>query len=248
VDGDGLVKLQSDGSLLSLNYWRDVISSAENNILILAFSAIFGTLLSCSFSFLFVKEPVGKIGYAVLQGLKKGLMPASILVLAWSLKGICTDLNTGPFLAAILGDVIQPWAFPMLLFLTASLVAISTGTSWGTMAILIPTAIPVAFHLDGGTYGLITMISLGAILDGAIMGDHCSPISDTTILSSMSTGCNHMKHVTTQMPYSLLVGFTALSVGYLPAAIGMPVYISYLCAFLLLGGLFVVLKSRRSGA
>lgn len=241
-DGGGPEVMTSLSGFFSLSHWREVISSSENNILILAYASVFGVLLASIFSLLLVGRRLNQYSQALVQGLKKGLMPASILVLAWSLKSICTDLETGAFLSSILAGNLSPWVFPMLLFLTASLVAISTGTSWGTMAILIPTAIPVAFYLDGEVYGLITIISLGAILDGAIMGDHCSPISDTTILSSMSTGCNHMKHVITQMPYSLTVGAIALLFGYLPAALGVSPIYSYLAALLILTALFSALK------
>ena len=90
------------------------------------------------------------------------------------------------------------------------------------MAILIPTAIPVAYVLDGNMYGITTIICLGAVLDGAIFGDHCSPISDTTILSAIVSSCDPMHHVRTQMPYALTVAVIALMCGYLPAALGLP--------------------------
>jgi Na+/H+ antiporter NhaC len=89
------------------------------------------------------------------------------------------------------------------------------------MAILIPTAIPIAFALDGRVYGLTTIISLGAVLDGAIFGDHCSPISDTTIMSSVASSCDLMEHVRTQLPYGLLVAGLALLFAYLPNALGL---------------------------
>ena len=220
-DGKGPQLLDQGGSMLSLSYWRDVVSQSENNILILAQAATIGLIISMVLSFFMAKTSPSKLGKALLSGAKRSMIPVGILVLAWSLKSICTALETGPFLSGLLGEVISPAFFPMALFLVAALIALSTGTSWGTMAILIPTAIPLALTLDGGTYGLITMISLASILDGAIMGDHCSPISDTTILSSMSTDCNHMAHVNTQMPYSLTVAAIALICGYLPAGLGL---------------------------
>jgi Na+/H+ antiporter NhaC len=244
-DGKGPELLAAGGSLLSLNYWRDVLSQAQNNILILAKSATLGLFISLGLSVFLAKTPFGKLGSALFAGGKKALLPVTILVLAWSLKSICTELNTGEFLAHVLGDVIRPSLFPLCLFIVAALIAISTGTSWGTMAILIPTAIPLAFHLDGGTYGLITMISLGAILDGAIMGDHCSPISDTTILSSMSTECNLMEHVRTQLPYSLLIGLVAILCGYLPAGLGQSWYVTTGLGFGFLALLFQFMKYRR---
>jgi Na+/H+ antiporter NhaC len=89
------------------------------------------------------------------------------------------------------------------------------------MAILIPTGIPVAYALDGNQYGITTMISLGAVLDGAIFGDHCSPVSDTTILSAIASKCDLMRHVNTQLPYSLFTAAIAMLIGYLPAAMGL---------------------------
>lgn len=236
-DGKGPELLDAGGSLLSLNYWRDVVSQSENNILILAQAATLGLVTACIMSFLLAKTKPTRMGKALWQGLKRSMIPVGILVLAWSLKSICTALETGPFLSGILGDVISPALFPLSLFLVAALIALSTGTSWGTMAILIPTAVPLAVTLDGGTYGLITIISLASILDGAIMGDHCSPISDTTILSSMATDCNHMAHVNTQMPYSLLVGAIAILCGYLPAGLGWSFWPTILLGFAVILGI-----------
>ena len=118
---------------------------------------------------------VADIGTAVWTGVKSSFTPLSILLLAWGLKASCDRLMTGDFLAAMLQDIVSPLWFPILVFACASVCSFATGTSWGTMAILIPTAIPVAFALDGDVYGLTTVICLGAVLDGAIFGDHCSP-------------------------------------------------------------------------
>ena len=136
--------------------------------------------------------------------------------------GLCDEemLGTGDFLATMLRDVLSPIWFPAVLFVVASLTSFATGTSWGTMAILIPTAIPIAFNLDGDVYGLTTIICLGAVLDGSIFGDHCSPISDTTILSSAASGCDHIDHVTTQLPYAGSVALVALFLGYVPIGFG----------------------------
>ncbi|MFH1268337.1 MAG: Na+/H+ antiporter NhaC family protein, partial [Planctomycetota bacterium] len=179
-------------------------------------------------------------------GLKSSLLPVTVLVLAWSLKGTCDDLETGKFLANTLGATLPPVVFPSLVFVVASLTSFATGTSFGTMAILIPTAIPVAFQLDGNAYGLTTMISIGAVLDGAIFGDHCSPISDTTIMSSTASSCDHLAHVRTQIPYSLVVAGLALSVGYLPAAAGVPKSLSHLASAGLCVLLFLGLRSFRT--
>jgi len=151
-------------------------------------------------------------------------MPLTVLILAWSLKNGCDALLTGKFLAGVLGQAIPPMLFPPLVFITAACISFATGTSYGTMTILIPTAVPVAMALEGG-YGLITMISIGAILDGAIFGDHCSPISDTTIMSSIGSSCDHVHHVRTQLPYCIVVAVLALGLGYIPAAMGVSPWI-----------------------
>jgi Na+/H+ antiporter NhaC len=157
-----------------------------------------------------------------------------ILLMAWALQRSCAALHTGEFLAVTLRGNIAPFLFPVLLFILAAAISFATGTSWGTMAILIPTAIPVAFQIDQQTYGLITMMSLGAVLDGAIFGDHCSPISDTTILSATSSGCPLLLHTYTQLPYGLVVAGAAILLGYLPAALWQCPWIVSLLAGMLL--------------
>ncbi len=221
IDGGGPAKLTDAGSMLRWSYWREVISAAEHSHFILMCAALFGGLLATFCGWLSGSLSMSALPGCIYRGVKRALLPAIVLVLAWSLKTCCEDLGTGDFLTGLLADRIEPHWFPPLLFLVASLTSFATGTSWGTMAILIPTAIPIAFALDGGTYGLTTMISLGAILDGAIFGDHCSPISDTTIISSVASSCDLIQHVRTQLPYSLVVATIALLVAYVPASLGL---------------------------
>ena len=221
VCGGGLEKMHNGGSLASFSYWRQILADVPNTTIILDFAALLGlslALICIAFTKSLSLRSVSKCFY---RGIRKSMIPCVILVLAWSLKNSTDSLSTGQFLATVLSGRISPWLFSPLLFFVASLISFSTGTSYGTMAILIPAAIPVAFALDGNSYGLTTIISLAAILDGAIFGDHCSPISDTTILSSISSQCKLIKHVRTQLPYSLFVGIIALLVGYLPAALGL---------------------------
>ena len=242
IDGNGPAKLKEGGSLLSWIYWREVISNAENSHLILFSAAIFGMTLA-----LFCGTISGSLRFQAVRlgfwrGIKRAILPSCILILAWSLKNCCDTLGTGDFLTRILADKIPPHLFPAILFIVASMTSFATGTSWGTMAILIPTAIPIAFALDGQSYGLTTMISLGAVLDGAIFGDHCSPISDTTIISSTASSCELMAHVRTQLPYSLSVAAIALAAGYIPSGLGLAPAISFFLAFLVIIGLFIGLS------
>jgi Na+/H+ antiporter NhaC len=167
-----------------------------------------------------------------------------ILILAWSLKSCSDALNTKDFLAALIVGNVPLVVLPMIVFLVACVTSFTTGTSWGTMGILIPIVGPVAFLLEGDTYGLITMMCLGAVLDGAIFGDHCSPISDTTILSSTASQCELMPHVRTQMPYSILGAAVALLCGYLPVALGLNWIISIPLGILAIIAVFLLLGKR----
>jgi len=239
TDGDGPAKLREGGSLLSWIYWRGVISSSENSHLILFSAAVFGMILALLCGLIFGSLRFSIACECIKRGVKRAIMPSFILILAWSLKNCCEHLGTGDFLTGILADRISPGLFPALLFIVASITSFATGTSWGTMAILIPTAIPIAFALDGEFYGLTTMISLGAVLDGAIFGDHCSPISDTTIISSTASSCELMRHVRTQLPYSLSVAAIALIFGYIPSALGLEPVLSFALAVLVIVALLV---------
>ncbi len=202
-------------------YWREVIGHAEHTPLVLACASSFGLTLSLIIAQLFggLSRPV--VVHCFRRGIRRAMIPFVILILAWSLKNCCDTLRTGEFLTTILADQIPAYLFPPILFLVASLTSFATGTSYGTMAILMPTAIPIAHAIDGQTYGLTTMISLGAVLDGSIFGDHCSPISDTTIMSSIASSCDLVQHVRTQLPYSLVVAAVALLGAYVPSSLGL---------------------------
>ncbi|MCB0403362.1 MAG: hypothetical protein KDD51_01155 [Bdellovibrionales bacterium] len=249
IDGGGLTLLSSGvWKLLSLASWRSVISAGENTTTILTVAAGIGLVVALACGSWLSAAPLHALGGALWRGAKSSLLPMGVLILAWSLKGSCDALQTGKFLASTISSVVSPTWFPLILFLVAGMTAFATGTSWGTMAILIPTAVPVAYQLDGGMYGLATMISLGAVLDGAIFGDHCSPISDTTIMSSAASGCDHVHHVRTQLPYSLFVAAMAVLFGYLPAAKGVPAWACLGAGGLLLCVLFWSLTLRKTRA
>ena len=155
---------------------------------------------------------------AAIAGFRSMLMAAVVLTLAWALGQVCTDLDTAGFLVAAVGPRIDPALLPAAVFAVAAAVSFATGTSWGTMAILTPLAVPLVLHASGVDSGMVAA-TVSAILGGAVFGDHCSPISDTTIMSSMAASCDHVDHVRTQLPYALLAATVALVVGYLPTAL-----------------------------
>jgi len=139
----------------------------------------------------------------------------AILTLAWAIKEACNSVSTSAYLVSAVGAEIPPTTLPLLVFLLASLVSFAIGTSWTTMAILIPTMIPLAHELGGLP---IVVLVAAAVLDGAIFGDHCSPISDTTVLASAATSCDHLSHVRTQIPYAMCTMGIAAVCGYLGSA------------------------------
>lgn len=244
VDGGGMTRLEESASaIFSFSVWRDTISASENAVMLLAYGAGFALLLGAACARFLAKIETKAIGRATLAGIRGSLLPVTILILAWSLKSACDALETGPFLVAVVGESISPAWFPAIVFVIAAITSFATGTSYGTMAILIPTAVPIAFALEGGVYGIITVITLASILDGSIVGDHCSPISDTTVMSSIASSSDHMHHVRTQLPYSLTVGVLALVCGYIPAGLGAPAYVGYLAAILAVAGLFAFLPA-----
>jgi Na+/H+ antiporter NhaC len=231
IDGGGLALLsESMGNFLSFTAWRNVISASENNVQVLIFAGAFSLLTAFVCTLLLARLSFEHIAPAVKKGAKSALYPWLILILAWSLGGICEQIETGPFLVAITGEAIPAFMYPLIVFVLSAAAAIATGTSWGTMAIFIPITSQLAFQIDGESYGLITMMSLAAVLDGAIFGDHCSPISDTTIMSSISTSCDHLHHVRTQFPYATIVACFAMGLGYLPAVAGMNLGVSLILA------------------
>jgi len=244
-DAGGAFTLSCDPlAVFRFSVWKQAFSTVDS-IPLLAYASAFALLLAAAIVPLVARIPPGALARAIATGARSSLLPVTVLLLAWSLKRACDHLGTGGFLADTLGDSLPPLVFPALVFVVAGLTSFATGTSFGTMAILIPTAIPVAFQLDGEIYGHITVVTVAAILDGAIFGDHCSPISDTTIMSSTASSCDHLAHVRTQIPYSLVVAAIALCPGYLVAAAGASKWVGIGGGIALLGLLFVGLRILR---
>ncbi len=168
---------------------------------------------------------------AFLAGAKSMVLAMIVLVLAWSIGAVCKDLGTASFCVAITSDAIEPALLPLVIFALAAAISFATGTSWGTMAILVPIAVPIAWKLSasGTTSDAVFLGSIAGVLSGATFGDHCSPISDTTVMSSMASACDHIDHVKTQLPYAATVGVVSMAAGYLPAGFGMSPWIGLAC-------------------
>ncbi|QEG43268.1 Na+/H+ antiporter NhaC family protein [Roseimaritima ulvae] len=187
----------------------------------------------------------------LLWGVVRGawqIMPAMLVLwLAWALSSMTAEdqLNTGGYLGEVLSDRLPGVLLPTLVFLVASLVAFSTGTSWGTMALLTPLAVQLGLQMAvADSQASLLAATTGSVLAGAIFGDHCSPISDTTVLSSRACGCDHVEHVRTQMPYAALAAAVAILLGTLPAAWGLSPWLSIVAGAVVLYASVRVLGRR----
>jgi len=149
------------------------------------------------------------------RGLGEMVPPVTILLLAIAFGASLKTLGTGAFMAGVVSDFIPPALVPAAVFVVSGLTAFMTGTSWGTYGIMVPIAMPVAQAL-----GLPPEVMLAGVIGGGVFGDHCSPISDTTVIASLAAGCDHVRHVATQLPYALAAGAGALLV-YLVAGIAL---------------------------
>lgn len=178
-------------------------------------------------------------------GLKAMMIAMIILVLAWALSAVTEELDTAGYLVSVLGETLPPSIVPALVFVISAATAFATGSSWGTMGILIPLVVPLSWavlavnNMADGAHHYVIYSTVACVLGGAVWGDHCSPISDTTILSSMASGCDHIDHVRTQLPYALLVGAIGVLFGTLPTGFGSPWWLS-----LIIGAVVLVAAHR----
>jgi Na+/H+ antiporter NhaC len=140
-----------------------------------------------------------------IQGAESLVYVSVVLVLAWSLTSVTQDLKTADYLASIISGTVPPAVFPMLVFVLGAIISLSTGSSYGTFAILMAIAVPVGFELGASMY-----LTIAAVLSGGLMGDHCSPISDTTVLASVGADCEHLNHVTSQGAYAAVTGLATI--------------------------------------
>ncbi len=159
--------------------------------------------------------PLKTVVQESLKGMRSMIGITLILFFAFAIGQVTSDMHTGIYLASYVNAVLSPAWLAAAVFLLAAVMSFSTGTSWGTFSIMVPIAIPLAVAMDAD----IALV-LGAVISGGVFGDHCSPTSDTTIISSMATGCDHVEHVKTQLPYALFSGFIAFSLFALFGMIG----------------------------
>ncbi len=221
--GDDIaIKAIVTNSPLSFKAILEVFAASDASIALLQ-SAIFSTVVAIVMA---VWKKIFTISEAIevwIDGMKGLIITGVILILAWSLGSVIKELGAAEYLVEALNGAIPAFLLPSLIFILGAIISFSTGSAYGTMSILMPLAIPLAYKINPEMSFVI--VSTSAVLTGAIFGDHCSPISDTTILSSMGAGCSHIEHVKTQMWYALFVAAITILFGYIPAGLGLPIYI-----------------------
>lgn len=207
---------------------REAIGQADASV-VLTWAAFISSMVVISIGVFKRRFKVSEGIDAWVSGIKTMIMAVIILTLAFALKEVIKEMSLDQYLTAISKDFLKGPLLPVIVFAISFLMAFATGTSWGTDAILMPIVIPVAATISGATVsGEVTPLlisSIAAVLTGAVCGDHCSPISDTTILSSMASGSDHIDHVRTQLPYALTVALFSILFGYLPAGLGVSPWI-----------------------
>lgn len=221
---------------------RDVITYSDSYSALL-WSSAFACLVAGIMISIQKIMNLGEIMDAWFLGLRSMFLAVVLLTLAWAIGSITNDMKTADYIISIVSDSISPHWLPVIIFIVCAATSFSTGTSWGTMAIMMPLIIPLAFYvsqvnnLSSTESYLILTASISSVLAGCVFGDHCSPISDTTILSSMASGCDHIAHVNTQLPYAIFVAIFCMLLGDIPTAFGFPPIFSIILivVFMILG-------------
>lgn len=224
-----------------------LIGSSDSYIALLWASlsgVIVALILTVSQKIMKLEQSIG----TMVSGFKTMLPALIILTMAWALAGTTEDLDTAHFLSSSLADNINPYFFPVIVFILAAAIAFSTGSSWSTMAILYPLAIPTCWSIcqtqgvDPDIAMELMLNCIAIVLAASVLGDHCSPISDTTILSSLASDCNHIDHVRTQLPYALTVGGVSIMCTFLSTFLGGGGLVSLLLIIASVAILFLILK------
>ena len=227
-NAEAVIAARGEHAFFSRVYWTAIFSNADG-AKVMFLSSLAGSGLAFVFARTRKSLRDGRRPLtlsAILRTWVSGITGFSyallILVLAWAIKEMCQAVHTSDYLIGALESVLDPRFLPLLVFGLAAAVAFSIGTSWTTMALLLPTMLPVAHQM--GDITLVILVA-AAVLDGAIFGDHCSPISDTTVLSSIAASCDHIAHVRTQAPYAITTMCIAAVCGYLGSTLLYSTYV-----------------------
>jgi Na+/H+ antiporter NhaC len=253
LEEGSIIKAKLSESTMSLSEKARSAFSGADSTRVLIWVSVMGSIIAIFLGWIQKLINIETGIKAWVDGARTLIMAVMIMILAWSINGVCTDLGTAHYVVAMVTNVIPYWLLPTIIFIIACFISFSTGTSWGTMAILLPISIPLSYHLNMQHYEAnianiagapemmeylkqAILVSIGAVLEGSIFGDHCSPISDTTIMSSMASGSDHIDHVKTQAPYAALVGLVAIICCYIPAGMGISPYLTIPASMIILVG------------
>jgi Na+/H+ antiporter NhaC len=238
---DEATKQLVDASPISMLAIRETFGASDASIVLFQaalIASVVAIIMASAKKILTVSEAID----TWIQGTKSLVITGVILLLAWSLSSTIKELGTAKFLVSVLSDSIPAFLLPSIIFILGSIISFATGTSYGTMGILMPLAIPLAHAISPETSYVV--MSAGAVLTGAIFGDHCSPISDTTILSSMGASCDHLEHVKTQLYYAITVGGISVLFGYIPVGLGLSIIIALPLSMAAIIGAVIILGKR----
>ncbi|ARE80524.1 Na+/H+ antiporter NhaC family protein [Campylobacter helveticus] len=228
LEGEELISAKANP--LSFETLRSAFGSADSSIVLFQ-AALFAAIVAI---FIGVRRKIFSVKEAIetwIYGWKTMIFTIVLLLLAWSLSSIVKDLGTSTFITNLLADKLPEFVLPATIFAFASLISFAIGTSYGTMGVLMPLAVPLAFEIaklngmEAEALHHYMVLNISCVLTGAIFGNHCSPISDNVILSSMSAKCDHIEHVRTQIPYALFICAISLFTGYIPVALGLSVWL-----------------------
>ena len=252
---NGIADAGIDTSAMSTDTFLRTVLENANSYHALLWASLSGMVMAL---LLIVSQRILPLDMAIrsmFAGIKAMLMALMVLTLAWSLSDVCGGLDTAQFLVGLTQHSLSPVFLPVLTFVLSAAVAFATGSSWGTMGILEPLVIPIAHQLCigagmevwGGSYQALMLATIASVLTGSVWGDHCSPISDTTILSSMATGCDHIAHVRTQLPYALSLGILAILASSLSVGMGLSPWIFVFLGIFIIVAVVLLLGKRQKG-
>lgn len=218
---------------------REIIASS-NSYSALLWGSLLALTVALSMTYFQKLLDVDSMIKSMMSGMHTMFDGLIILVMAWALSELTSQLHTADYLVSVFSDTLNPYWLPVVIFILSALTSFSTGSSWGTMGILMPLVVPLTWAL-GKTNGLpfdvtheLIYASVASVLAGSVWGDHVSPISDTTILSSISSQCDHIEHVRTQLPYSMIVGGSSIVGLILTTVYNWPTWIIYVALITLL--------------
>jgi Na+/H+ antiporter NhaC len=228
---------------------RDIISNSNSYLSLLwgSFSAcVIAAIMIIAQKILSLRETID----AWFAGVRSMLLAILILTLAWSIGAVTNEMRTADYIISLISETIDPRFLPVIVFAVCGLTSFATGTSWGTMAIMFPIVIPLSAavtgmnHYSSADTHLILIGVVSSVLAGCVWGDHCSPISDTTILSSMASSCDHIDHVRTQLTYAISVSIVTMLFGDILTAFGLSPYIALLLIASVLVGIIYLWGKR----